>query len=79
MKVRAKMQKVNREVHETFKPESKKLTKANLDELKWQLQNSLASVKPRFGSDALGFDELVCGFKERIHEMAEDKAWKEQL
>ena len=43
------------------------------------MHDSLASVGPRFGSDALNFQELVCGFKDRIHAQAEDNAWKKVL
>ena len=61
------------------KPKPSKLTKANLQQLKMQMHDSLASVGPRFGSDALNFQELVCGFKDRIHAQAEDNAWKKVL
>ena len=63
------------------KPDKKpaKLTKANLEQLKEQLHESLAQVKPRYGDEALGFQELVCGFRDRVHAMAEEKAWKQYL
>lgn len=55
------------------------MTKANLDELKYQMQESLASVQPRFGCDAMDFTEMVSGFKERIHAIAKEKAWKRAM
>lgn len=55
MKIRNKMIRVNKAVALLDKPKPAKLTKANLEELKYQLHESLASVQPRFGSDALDF------------------------
>jgi hypothetical protein len=56
-----------------------KLTKANLKQLKEQLHDSLASVNPRFGSDALEFKELVCCFENRIYNDAKERAWNRVL
>ncbi len=45
------MLRVNREVEQLPKLKKKqKLTAANLDELKWQMQQSLAQTKPRLDS-----------------------------
>ena len=78
------MNRVNREVElisrqQTSKIKTAKLTKANLEQLKEQLHDNLARVQPRFGCDALEFHELVCGFPDRIHNMAEEKAWRKYL
>ena len=77
------MVRVNREVALADKPHKKekhaRLTKANLEQLKNNLHQSLQSVQPKYGQDALDFNELVCGFRERVHDMHEEKAWKEFL
>lgn len=80
-RVRNRMLRVNREVSQMEKsPEpTQRLTKANLDQLKHQMQESLASVQPRFGCDALDFTEMVAGFKDRVHAIAKEKAWKRAM
>ena len=80
LKIRNRMSRVNKQVACMEKPIQKskpaRLTKANLEQLKDQLQESLAAVQPKYGRDALDFQELVSGFQDRIYTMAEEKAWR---
>ena len=67
------MIRVNRAVAQMEKPiKTAKLTKANLEELKYQLKESLDNVNKKFDSNSLNLSELVFGFKERIHNEAEN-------
>ena len=74
------MIRVNRAVAQMEKPiKTAKLTKANLEELKYQLKESLDNVNKKFDSNSLNLSELVFGFKERIHSEAENQAWKDLI
>lgn len=74
------MIRVNRAVAQMEKPiKTAKLTKANLEELKYQLKESLDNVNKKFDSNSLNLSELVFGFKERIHNEAENQAWKDLI
>ena len=71
---------VNRAVAQMEKTiKTAKLTKANLEELKYQLKESLDNVNKKFDSNSLNLSELVFGFKERIHNEAENQAWKDLI